>query len=105
MATSDVNDAESAKSQADARAEECAVVIRAAMNNRIGHATDNLTGDRSTLVEFKKSANAAHVCLGRLMFLKFDATSCSEFQIQVAVIVQHTRQAEPFDNSLASSET
>src|ERR1700733_13977392 len=97
MATSDVNDTEAAKSQADARAQECAFVVRAAMNDRVGHATDNLTGYRSTLVEFKKSANTAHVCLARLMFLEFDATSRSEFQIQVAVIVQHTRQTDAFE--------
>jgi hypothetical protein len=79
MATSDVNDTEAAKPQANARAEECAVVVRAAMNDRIGHATDNLTGDRTTLVEFKKSANTAHVGLGRLVFPEFDATSSSKF--------------------------
>jgi hypothetical protein len=57
------------------------------MNDRIGHATDDLTGNRSTLVEFKESANAAHVSLARLMILNFDATSRSKFQIQAAVIV------------------
>src|SRR5580704_8596002 len=100
MTTRYVNDAEPPESKADTRSDKNALVIRPTMNDRLRHATNDVARDFVMLIEFKKSANPAHI-FSFLVTGYLDSATCREAQIQLRVVVEHSVETKALDDSLA----
>src|ERR1700680_1456625 len=100
MPTGDVNDAQTAKSQADSRAGEDAFIVGAAVDDGFRHAMYELFRDLAPLLEFKNAANAAHG-VSSIRSGYADAAARGERPVQLAVIFEHSLQAESFFRATA----
>jgi hypothetical protein len=60
MSSGNIDDAETPKAETDPRPHVNAVVIWAAMNDRIGHPADKLGRNRVVAFKFEDSGDSAH---------------------------------------------